>query len=500
MRKILIGITLFFLAWSVHFGQWTPVVAVSEIDAKSSRWGQCTIAPDGVVHIVWEEDDIGFRDIFYRNYDGDSFSSIRNLTANAPNGRVQRERPYIDCNAKGKIAVIYQELGSEVWMAVYDPAADDPRWELERVSTPGDGGGEPCITVDYDGNIYAVWYSESAGISYTRCKINGTWEDTKRMSSGARSTKVGIASGREQGDWVYVIWREKQGNGQYKIKYSRRKSTSDWSSDEFVNFGNYEESQTHPHITVGPDKMARVTYGNLAEGSSYQIRVVVIDEDRQIYRESVTPPNLQHYPRVAVDPDNNVYIAVQVGPGDRGTGVIVTDNSADNTPGEGVWSTPFLFPGGGQKVPGISADPYDGNIAIVYDAAHAGSTEKEIWLSTLKPVEVKYFDPPVAASCEIAVSAAMREAVTSYTLTWEKNPNNTEKFLSGYNIYVKEGHQDWQIFKFVDKSEVESDEKTYQKTYSSGTDFTTGGANVKRQFGIKTVSTWGQESDLKIID
>ena len=458
---------------------------VSDSLADASKWGQVAFTPDGKVHIIWEEDyhDSGGSDIFYASYDGFEWNGPIKIT-NSRN--IPKERPHVSTSQDGGVFAVWNQAG-EVYFREYDPISD--KWLPDKRIATGDyEAGEPQVAVDPDGNIYIFWFAE-AGRTYSRSRINGEWENIFRLSSTRRATQGGIAAGKDGRVWV--IWREKQSNGEYKIYYRKRTKNTEWSSAEPMNWAG--ASQSHPCIAVGPDHVPVVSYEDVDVGEQREIWICTLDEDENP-REMVEGVALHHYSRIAIDSEGNKHVAWQIGPGDFGFGIKYTNNM------DGKWKSPVVMPNssGWPKLPGIAADE-GGNVALVWASSISGR-DKEIWFSSLYPVELKRFDPPAVASCEIAVSAAMRGADISYTITWEKNPNNTEKFISGYNIYVKEGQQDWQIFKFVDKSEVESDETTYRKTYSSGTDFTTGGANVKRQFGITTVSTWGQESDLKIID
>jgi len=471
MKRLLFLIFSIILMWNIHFGQtMSEPIIISNSPATCSKWGQPAFGPDGKVHIVWEEDHSNSRgsDIYYVCYDGINLEGPVNLS----NSRlVISWRPYVCTNQAGRVFVVWDEEG-KCYFAEYDP--DEKEWSSPfRVSTADWGGVEPYFDADSDGNVYIVWFKNKGGKSYTRSRINGEWEDIFRLSSQRRSAQVGIAAGNDGRIWA--IWREKMPYREYKIFYRKRTKNTAWSEAKIMNEGG--ASQTHPHITVGPDNVPVVTFADIDAGyTQVDILICTIDEDENP-REGVVPLGLQHFSRIAIDNNLNKHLAWQIGPGHHGRGIRYMNNIG------GHWNPIELMAnsGGGPELPGISADS-GGNVVVVWASSIPGR-DKEIWLSSLYPILV--LNPPINLNMNISVDNLKRTPEIVYDLSWEPNPENTASKVKEYNIYKKENEGNWELLLSVNKS---------TRTAS----FTFTGAEGRTQFGIKTVSTYDTEGNMAV--
>ncbi|NIM90297.1 MAG: hypothetical protein GTO17_05035 [Candidatus Aminicenantes bacterium] len=470
MKKTLLILLSIFLCWSVHTGQqMSEPVMVSDTPPDSSKWAQVAFGPDGKAHVIWVEDwhDAAGADIHYASYDGKAWEGPVDLT-NSRNK--DAARPYICTSKQGGIFVAYDQEDS-CYLVEYDP--DQEKWLSPfRVSPAGYGGHEPAVAADPDGNVYVMWFAKVGSRAYTRSRIDGIWEDVKKMSGNRRSTQVGIAAGNDGRVWG--IWREKQSNGEYKIYYRRRKKGTDWTAPTKINWGG--ASQTHPHITVGPDNVPVVTYADWDTGYPPEIFLCTIDEDENP-REKIFPGALQHYSRIAIDPDGNKHVAWQFGPGERGRGIRYLNNIG------GEWNDPVTLPNsqGGPKLPGISSDE-GGNVAVVWSASISGR-DKEVWFSSLYPIVP--LNPPINMAINITVKNLKGTPEIDYDLSWEPNPENDESRTKGYNIYKRENEGEWELLLSVNKS-----------THTASFSFT--GAETRVQFGIATVSTYDTQGQIAI--
>ena len=93
MRKSFIFLLFLFLVCGFTFGQnMSTPHEIYDSPLNASKWGQVAFGPYGKVHIVWEEDysDSGGSDIFYMNYDGETWEGpvklkdSRNINAGMP--------------------------------------------------------------------------------------------------------------------------------------------------------------------------------------------------------------------------------------------------------------------------------------------------------------------------------------------------------------------------------------------------------------------------------
>ncbi len=444
-----------------------PPIKVAQT-TNGVRWVQLAFSPDGIAHIVWEEDldNSPGHEIMYVSYDGIKASTAINLKTDPG---VVGERPYIACGPKGHIAVVWGQESS-VYLRVYDP--QQKKWlGVERVKE-GYGGDEPCVAVDAEGNIFVFWYSDKDGRVYSRAKVGGSWEETKRLSSFARGTQGGIAIGRDGQIWA--VWREKEASGEYKLWYSKRKKETSWSVAKRVN--DEGASSSHPHIAVGPDNICYVANGDIDEatGHNQEMWVIKIDEINNP-RQLAIPLYLQHYPRIAVDKNGNLHVACQIGGGDFGDGIRYVNNIG------GKWKEPVTFVAVWPKLPGIAHDGY-GNIGLSWSSMMGEGGMTTIWFTSLYPVAKKVFYPPQNLSAALSFDPQNPTQFT-YNFSWQKNPLNKDDDLEGYQVYLKKGDGPYTPLIKVDKSALSAS-------------WTTNQFDESFQFAVSTVALSGLESEM----
>ncbi len=473
MRKSFIFLFSVFLVCGFSFGQkMSPPVKIYDSPLHASKWGQVAFGPDGKVHIVWEEDysNSGGSDIFYMSYDGETWEGPVKLKDSR---NINAERPDICAGPTGAVFAVWNQDG-EVYMREYDP--ENEEWlPVKKVSTADYGANEPGCAADPDGNVYITWHNYNTGRAFSRAKVNGQWETIRRLSGGLRSTQTGVAAGKDGQIWMF--FREKQSGGEYKIYYNKRTKDTGWAIPRKMNWDG--ASQAHPHIAVGPDNVALVTYADIDEHEAIEVWICTIDEN-QNPREMIVPPSFMHYSRIAIDSLGNKHLAWQIGPGDGGTGIKYKNNINRK---EGQWNGSIFMQnsGGGPKLPGIAADDY-GNVALVW-ASSSGSNDKNIWFSSLYPVTITPPPPPppppipespVNLDVGITIKSLKRSSLITYNLSWEKNPENTDENVAKYMIYKKENGGEFEPLISLTPT-----------NFSAKFSFET--LNKKIQFGISTV-------------
>jgi hypothetical protein len=469
MKKIALVAMAVLLVWSIQYGQGQGLNNPVKVAHAGGgvRWSQCAFGPDGILHVIWEEDTDRGHPIYYVTYDGTTASTAFNVTDSLD---TRAERPGIAAGAKGHIAVAWGvAIDKAIFMRVYDPKAK--AWGAVESVKVGYGYGEPAAAVDPDGNVYVFWSDDDGGRVYSRAKINGTWEETQRLSGGyGKQGGIGIGPNGT----IWAAWREKGGGGNYKNYYSKRTKLTLWQAAELVTTSG--GSSSHPHLTVGPNNVAVLAWGDidpvLENGSEIRIFRLEVDTTREI----IIPMAMQHYPRVAVDKDNNIHIAYQIGGGDFGDGLRYTNNMG------GSWMSAQTLPSTWPKLPGISADPY-GNVAVCQSSLLFSTPGSDIWIDSLYPIEPRVFVPPLSLTSSIALKSARRSPEITYGLSWSANPNNKDQFLQGYNIYAQEGGGP-----FVSVLTVAKGTKSATFKYTD--------LNKKRRFAITTVGVSGIESDM----
>jgi hypothetical protein len=228
---------------------------------------------------------------------------------------------------------------------------------------------------------------------------------------------------------------------------------------------------------VASDNVPVATWRNVGElEPKGEIWVVIVDEDDNPH-EIVVGDALHHFPRIAVDSNDNHHLAWQVGPAERGFGIKYKNNVG------GKWSNAIVMEnsGGGCETPGISADQ-GGNVALVWSSSASGRS-KEIWLSTLYPVLV--LQSPSNLNMTITINNLKEVPEMVYNLSWEPNPENDQNMVKGYNLYKKENNGPWQLLLSVTK-----------ETRSAS--FTFSGTEQRITLGIRAVSIHDTEGTIGI--
>jgi len=404
MKKTIFGVGAVLLLATLQFGQTLGNAKMLDDLTGRVRWSQCAFDPSGVLWVVYEEDPNGpGHPVWVVSYDGTTVSEPFNVTDSMS---IRGLRPGIGTGIKGLVAVVWgvDEPISQVWLRVWDPGTK--AWRAKEQVSQGDGYDEPTVAVDKDNNIHVAWFENSA--SYVNSFINGAWTGVLRLGSGKDCT---VAVGPNGKAWA--VWREKGAGADYKKFYSTRTPTTDWTPKEPVGEGG--NSSAHPMVTVGPDNVAIVAYGNLdeAEGTGAEMRIKKLIEG--VDREVVWGKSGSHYPRLVVDKDLNYHMVCQIGGGDKGSGLRYANKVG------GQWSAPQVIQSGMNKVVGLSTDPF-GNVAAC-QSAWTPDGGSEIWCYSIKPIEPAPL--PVAAFAFTPATGYPPLPVT-FTATKVSNVDGTE--------------------------------------------------------------------------
>jgi len=327
------------------------------------RWSQCAFDPTGLLWVVFEEDTIGAgHPVWVVNYDGTKVSTPYNATG-AMN--IRGLRPGIGAGPSGMVVVAWgvDEPVSQVWIRIWDPETKE--WRDKELVAQGEGFEEPNVAIDKDDNIHVAWFNMSGAHSWVRSKIGGAWTAPTYAGQGKDCTVAVGSNGT-----AYVVWREKGAGGNYKMFYRTRTSTTGWTAAEAVGEGG--NSASHPGVTVGPNNVAIIAWGNIDESSGGGVEMRIIKILPGANREVVWPGSLAHYPRLVVDKNLHYHMVCQLGAGDGGSGLRYAKKTGDN------WSGAQVIHSGMNKVVGISTDPF-GNVAACMSGMGTEGSVVTVW-------------------------------------------------------------------------------------------------------------------------
>jgi hypothetical protein len=463
MKKIFFLIlTVVMLGSSAFPEQLGNAVRISS-QTGTTRWSQCAFTSDGTLHVVFEQRAPAGHPVWYVSYDGTTISTPFNLAAGL---NVENYKPNIAAGPKGMIVAVWgNESIDGVYMRVYDPKKKS--WLPAEVVRAERGFEEPMPAIDKDGNIYIWWFDDRTGIVWSRSKIDNVWENTVLLSM-MRGIDGAIAAGPD--GTVWSVWREKE-SGRYTNYYSKRTKSTGWARRKQVT--DLGDSTSHPYIAVGPNNVAVIAWGNVGGNLGASIRVWRLEVDT--VRELVIPTRMQHYPRLAIDKDNNIHMAVQIGGGDFGDGFVYTNNVG------GSWKDVQTFGAMWPKVQGISTEP-SGNVAVCQ--THISVEASEVWVYSLRKIQAISFIAPLNLASDISIARPHASPEITYNLSWAANPRNNENYLESYQIYMKEGDGEYQPLLAVSKS-----------TFLAALKFA--GQSTKRLFAIAAMGN-GIESDMVV--
>jgi PKD repeat protein len=316
------------------------------------RWTQCAFGPDSSLWVVWVPGDANPNSggpVYVANFDGTTTTTPYNVTNS---DFIQANRPHIAVSTTGDVLVTWGTISNNSTFArVYDHATKT--WGAIETVFDGDAHWEPCGQIDKDGNLHIVSNVYAGGRSFARSKINGVWEDVYPLTQGYGEMS---AIALDSSGVCHAILIEKQDNGDYQLYYTSRTNSQIWYTREPIP-GQYG-SAALPWIAAGPNNIAVAVwmdYGDTTEEGGVMIQAMRIQSGAQ--SQTALDFYMQHFPRVVVDTNNNVHVAVQAGAGDAGDGFRYTNNVG------GTWKQVQTIAGNAAKVVGLAADVF-GNVAV----------------------------------------------------------------------------------------------------------------------------------------
>jgi hypothetical protein len=145
----------------VFDGSWGSIMEVS-VDSTNQDQEEPDVAYDGgVVHVVWQEFQVTDRDILYRNWDGMSFSSITEVSIDS--GTEFQNVPAVDAQF-GIVHFTWADRGDGDWDIVYRQYNGSSWLSPQEISA--DTGVEdqylPDIATD-NGVVHVVWEDGGGG-------------------------------------------------------------------------------------------------------------------------------------------------------------------------------------------------------------------------------------------------------------------------------------------------------------------------------------------------
>jgi hypothetical protein len=214
-------------------GLWSEDLRLTYSGSSSSTSGpngRC-IAADrlGNLHVVWHDDRDGNWEIYYKKYDGVSWSPDQRLT-DAANSSLHAA---IATGVEGDLHVVwddYRDGNYEIYYKRYDGSV----WlGDERLTTDAGDSQYPSVATDQTGRIYVVWMDDRAGESqiYMKTHDGSGWLPDESIAPalercGTPTVAVGVLG------QVHVAWYH-DGLADHHLYYQMFDGTT-WSETQTV--------------------------------------------------------------------------------------------------------------------------------------------------------------------------------------------------------------------------------------------------------------------------
>lgn len=175
------------------------------------------------VHVVWEDDNPGDYEIYYRRSTdgGVTWAGAKRLTWNAGDSR----NPAIAIDADDYIHVVWDDDTPGRQEIYYRKSTNGGvGWTaVKRLTQLNGDSRSPSIAADPNDNLHIVWYDTTPGnneIYYAKSTNEGVnWTNPKRMTWNASSSAYpAIAAGT--GNDIHIVWQD-DGPGNDEIYYKR---------------------------------------------------------------------------------------------------------------------------------------------------------------------------------------------------------------------------------------------------------------------------------------
>jgi hypothetical protein len=176
------------------------------------------------LHMVWQDDTPGNYEIYYRKSTdaGVTWTASTNLTSTSGASK----NPAVAAETAGRVHLVWEENNAGNLEIYYKKSPDGgATWTAnKRLTSTSGASSSPEIAVDSSSNLHVVWYDGTAGNSevyYTQSTDKGmTWTVAKRLtwtSGGSEFPAIAVDSS----DNLHLAWQDNTpGNSEIYYKKS----------------------------------------------------------------------------------------------------------------------------------------------------------------------------------------------------------------------------------------------------------------------------------------
>ncbi len=244
--------------WQVYYTRysepmWSLPYEISRtpgISQNPSLW----VAPEGHIHVVWEDDSTGYAGIYHAH-------NPEGIWINAPVPGVRGRRPALAGDAEGTVHLVWESpLAQERWDDIYHAQWTEAGWSLpENISdSPGRASAQAAVATDKEGTVHIVWrevHERTGVIAYSYGRY-ASWRKPVALSVAEAAENPRVVVGPDES--VHVIWRDSQSGGWVVHRYRRGSEDAVWHTAQVAYLAPRLISQVS--AASGPDGSLHVVW------------------------------------------------------------------------------------------------------------------------------------------------------------------------------------------------------------------------------------------------
>ncbi len=194
---------------------WSSSIDITNNDIENKYIPYISVDSLNNLHVVWEDNRLGDREIFYSKYDGNW-----SIPENISNTINDSWAPKISVDSNNYLHLVwYEDKGSieEIYYNKYNGS-----WSTSQSIYNESGSSySPKISVDSNNYLHLVWGDKGSGNSEILHSIyNGSWSTPTNISNTSGGSYCHSVT-RDSNDELHVVWQENT-SGNYEIFYKKK--------------------------------------------------------------------------------------------------------------------------------------------------------------------------------------------------------------------------------------------------------------------------------------
>jgi uncharacterized membrane protein len=239
-------------------------IHVGNVDSTASHVPAVAVDPiNDLIHIVHEDYEYQCEDIVYGKYDQDQKVLI-NEVAISSDVASHAEHETLTTDEFGYIHVSFGSSTGAWWRKV-DQNGVARGQSVNIFTTPTYKIADVAVTPN--GDVHLVW-EDGGQIYYTRLDNNGTVQNQNVVitKNGVSPGPPRVAAAHEENS-VYIVWHDNR-DGNSEIYYAKMEMDKYGETPENYRLSRNSASSLYPRVAVDPDDNVHVVWGDTRDGNS----------------------------------------------------------------------------------------------------------------------------------------------------------------------------------------------------------------------------------------